>query len=144
METGTQILLQRMKDFPEEFANDGELFGKWERTLTGYKDILPREDVEAIDAAYRQMRIDRFNERVLKTLAGEEPKEENLVYKAKGRYAGGFTDARGLFGGAIAKAEGQMVGTLQEHAAQHQRMVEEREAQIQKDMREMVLRGAAR
>jgi hypothetical protein len=108
METGTQIILQRMKDCPEEFRDDGHL-GKWEKALLGYKDILPKEDVEAIDAAFKQMNIDRFNEVVLKTLAGEQPKEENLVYKAKGRYAGGFTDARGLFAGAVVKGEGQVI-----------------------------------
>jgi hypothetical protein len=139
METGTQIILQRMKDFPEEFANDGELFGRWERALTGYKDILPREDVEAIDAAYKQMRIDRFNEKVLKALAGEEPKEETIRYKTSGRYAGGFSDPR-AFASAGAKAEGQMVG-WSEHAIKHQQMVEEREAQIQRDMRAKVWYG---
>lgn len=126
METGTQIILQRMKDCPEEFANDGELFGKWERALMGYKEILPQEDIEALDAAYRQLRIDKFNEVVLKTLAGEEPKQETFTYKAKERYATGWTDARGLFGGAVAKGEGQKIN---EHLDAH---------------REAILRGAAR
>jgi len=140
METGTQILLQRMKDFPEEFANDGELFGKWERTLTGYKEILPREDVEALDAAYKQMRIDRFNERVLKTLAGEEPKQETITYKTSGRYAGGFSDPR-AFASAVAKGEGQMIS---DHIDAHRLMVNARELEIQNDMRARVLRGAAK
>jgi hypothetical protein len=109
METGTQIILQRMKDCPEEFATEGQLFGKWERALMGYKEILPQEDIEAIDAAYRQMRIDKFNEVVLKTLAGEEPKQETITYKSKGRYAGGFSDPR-AFANAAVKAEGQAVG----------------------------------
>jgi hypothetical protein len=115
METGTQIILQRMKDNPEEFANDGELFGKWERALMGYKEILPQEDIEAIDAAYRQMRIDKFNEVVLKTLAGEEPKQETITYKSKGRYGGGFTDPR-AFANAAVKAEGQ---TISDHLDAH-------------------------
>jgi len=110
METGTQIILQRMKDCPEEFRDDGHL-GKWEKALLGYKDILPKEDVEAIDAAFKQMNIDRFNELVLKTLAGEEPKKETLVYKAKERYATGFSDPR-AFANAVTKGEGQMIGTL--------------------------------
>ena len=109
METGTQIILQRMKDCPEEFANDGELYGKWERALMGYKDILPKEDVEALDAAYRQMRIDKFNEVVLKTLTGEEPKQETITYKAKERYATGFNDPR-AFANVAVKAEGEAVG----------------------------------
>jgi hypothetical protein len=123
METGTQIILQRMKDCPEEFANDGELFGKWERALMGYKEILPQEDIEALDAAYRQMRIDKFNEVVLKTLAGEEPKQETVTYKTKDRYITGFTDPRGLFGSAVAKGEGQPIqdqAEMQARAMQNQ------------------------
>jgi len=110
METGTQIILQRMKDNPEEFRDDGHL-GKWEKALLGYKDILPKEDVEAIDAAFKQMNIDRFNELVLKTLAGEEPKQQTIAYKASGRYATGWTDPN-VFGHAAVKGEGQMIGTL--------------------------------
>lgn len=88
---------------------EGQLFGKWERALMGYKEVLPQEDIEALDAAYRQMRIDKFNEVVLKTLAGEEPKQETITYKAKERYATGFTSPSGLFGGAVAKGEGQLI-----------------------------------
>ena len=134
METGTQIILQRMKDCPEEFANEGQLSGKWERALMGYKEILPKEDVEAIDAAFKQMNIDRFNEVVLQTLAGEEPKQQTIVYKSSERYATGFSDPR-AFANVAVKGEGQMIGTLQDHAAQHHKMVQEREAQIQRDMR---------
>jgi len=108
METGTQIILQRMKDCPEEFMDGTVHLGKWEKALLGFKDILPQEDVEAIEAAYKQMRIDKFNEVVLKTLAGEEPKQETITYKAKERYATGFTSPSGLFG-AVAKGEGQMI-----------------------------------
>ena len=134
METGTQIILQRMIDCPEEFPNEGEYHGKWTRIISEAKNILPTEDVEALDAAHKQLLIDRYNERVLKTLAGETEAQENIKYKAEGRYSTGWTDPR-AFGGAVAKQEGAMVGTLQEHAEQHQKMVQEREAQIQKDMR---------
>jgi hypothetical protein len=109
METGTQIILQRMIDCPEEFMEGTVHLGKWEKVLLGFKDILPTEDVEAIEAAYKQMRIDKFNELVLKTLAGEEPKQETVKYKAKERYGTGLTDVRGLFGNAAVKGEGQMV-----------------------------------
>ena len=136
METGTEILLQRMKDYPEEFVFDNSTgTSKWERIIGDARDYLPKEDIEALDAGYKQVRVDLFNERVLKKLAGEEPISETITYKAKERYAGGFTDARGLFGGAVAKAEGTFVGTLQDHAAQHHKMVQEREEQIQKEMK---------
>jgi hypothetical protein len=107
METGTQIILQRMKDNPEEFPNEGELHGKWGRLINDARGFLPKEDVEALDAAYRQLIVDRYNERVLKTLAGED--KETVIYKAKGRYAGGFSDPR-AFANAAVKAEGQAVG----------------------------------
>ena len=140
METGTEIILQRMKDCPEEFR--GTMAHKWDRIMRDAKEYLPTEDVEALDAGIRKINIDLFNERVLTTLAGEEPISETITYKAKERYAGGFTDARGLFGGAVAKAEGTFVGTLQDHAIQHQQMVQEREEQIQKEMRARVAMGA--
>ena len=108
MQVGTEIILQRMKEFPEEFVHDGELFGKWERSMMGYRDILPKEDVEAIDAGYRQLRIDKFNETVLKTLAGDFPP---LVtkYKTAERYTQGATDPRGVFGNAPIKGGGTVV-----------------------------------
>jgi len=115
METGTQIILQRMKDNPEEFMDGTVHLGKWEKALLGFKDILPQEDVEAIEAAYKQMRIDKFNEVVLKTLAGEEPKEETIRYKTRERFSGGFSDPR-AFANAAVKAEGQMIN---EHLDAH-------------------------
>jgi hypothetical protein len=106
-----------MIDCPEEFPNEGEYHGKWGRLIQDARNYLPKEDLEALDAGYRQLLIDRFNEGVLKALAGEAPKEENIKYKASGRYGGGFTDARGLFGSAAVgfdsapvKAEGEAVG----------------------------------
>jgi hypothetical protein len=142
METGTQIILQRMKDNPEEFR--GTLAHKWDRLMRDARDFLPTEDVEALDAGIRQINIDLFNERVLKTLAGEEPISETITYKAKERYATGFSDPR-AFSNAAVKAEGQMVGY--DHATdsfKYQQMIQGREAQIQNDMREKVLRGLAK
>jgi hypothetical protein len=111
METGTQIILQRMIDCPEEFR--GTMISKWDRILRDAKDFLPIEDVQAIDARLRQIQIDLFNERVLQTLAGEQPKEEETIkYKAKERYATGFSDPRAMTGffATPVKQEGQAVG----------------------------------
>jgi hypothetical protein len=122
METGTQIILQRMKDNPEEFVlDDGVILGKWEKAMRGYRNILPTEDVEAIDAMYKQMRIDRFNEGVLKTLAGETEGEGMVKYKAKERYATGWSDPR-AFANAAVKAEGQMVG-YDDHLDAHRQVI---------------------
>jgi hypothetical protein len=113
METGTQIILQRMIDCPEEFPSGVEYHGKWTKIISEARNILPTEDVEALDTAHKQLLIDRYNERVLKTLAGENDE----IFK-------GRVVEKQYYGGAIAKQEGAMVGTLQE-----------REAQIQRDMR---------
>jgi hypothetical protein len=116
METGTQIILQRMIDCPEEFPNEGEYHGKWSKIIVGAKNFLPTEDIEALDAGYKQLLIDRYNEGVLRTLAGEAPKEETIRYKAKERYATGFSDPRGIFANAPVKAEGQ---TISDHLDAH-------------------------
>ena len=111
MQTGTQILLERMKTNPEEFPSEGEIAGKWSAIMRDAMNYLPKEDREALDIAYRQVQVDRYNERVLRRLTGEEDNREGvtLKYQAKERYAAGWSDARGVFGNAVVKAEGQVV-----------------------------------
>lgn len=120
MEMGTEILLARMKDHPEEFVNvENRALGydglRWDRVLRDAREHLPKEDVDALDAGMRQLYVDRFNERVLKTLAGESEQEETVKYKASGRYAAGATDPRVLFGSATVKAEGSQVDAHREY-----------------------------
>ena len=106
MEMGTEILLARMKEYPEEFINVNNIaLGydglRWDRVLRDAREHLPKEDVDALDAGIKRLYVDRFNERVLKTLAGEsepEQTEGTITYKTQGRYTTGFTDPRGLFG----------------------------------------------
>lgn len=69
MQTGTVVLLARMKDHPEEFFGAGS--HRWDRIITDARPYLPSEDVQALDSALSQLHIDRFNERVLKQLSGE-------------------------------------------------------------------------
>lgn len=112
METGTQILIERMKTHPEEFL-EGRI-SKWAEVMHMANDCLPDEDREALKQAYTQAKVDRFNGEVLATLAGErtpvvETLKETLKYKAQERYATGLTDPRGLFGQAQIKAEGQRI-----------------------------------
>lgn len=105
MQTGTQILVERMKTHPEEFI-EGHI-SKWGRVMALANDCLPDEDKAALKEAYTQAKIDRFNEQVLKTLAGEsEEVEETIKYKAAQRYSTGFTDPRGL----LIKGESGVVG----------------------------------
>ena len=108
METGTQILIDRMASHPEEFVGEGKT--KWMRAMNMANDCLSDEEKQAIGQAYKQARVSLFNETVLKTLAGENEVEETIRYKAQERYATGFSDPRGLLGQAqIVKGEGQRV-----------------------------------
>jgi hypothetical protein len=100
MEMGTEILLARMKEYPEEFINqENKALGyeglRWDRVLRDAREHLPKEDVDALDAGLKRLYIDRFNEKVLKTLAGEAvyESEDTLTYKTQGRYTMGMTNA---------------------------------------------------
>jgi hypothetical protein len=86
MQVGTEILLARMKEYPEEFLIDeGSLIGRWHRVMRDARNYLPEEDLKAIDEGMRQVHIDKFNEQVLKVLAGEDtPEKETVVYKGQG------------------------------------------------------------
>lgn len=101
MEVGTQILIDRMKTNPEEFG-EGSI-SKWGRVWAYAMEHLPDEDKQALREANRRMRVEKFNEMVMTTLAGENDSvEETLTYKASGRYTTGWTDPRGLYGNSIA------------------------------------------
>ena len=120
METGTQILIDRMKSHPEEFC-EGKM-SKWGRVWAFGMENLPEDDRKALMEANRLMRIEKFNEMVMATLAGEpETEEETLTVKADGRYAMGWADPRTIlingsngtepsaFGAVPVKAEGATV-----------------------------------
>ena len=82
MEIGTEILLKRIQDCPEEFADhDIHGIGRWTRVLNAAKECLPKEELDAIkkamDESRRQYLLDKFNEHVLKTLAGETDTESD-------------------------------------------------------------------
>ena len=115
MEIGTEILLKRIKDCPEEFAdNDIHGIGRWSRVLNAARECLPREEADAINKAMEESRkqymLDRFNEQVLKTLAGENTDTEldplkreyairapftGGVISSSQQYGHGWTDPRG-------------------------------------------------
>lgn len=75
MQVGTEILLARMKEYPDEFFTGNYGGGRWTGILDDARQYLPKEDVEALDEGHRQMQVDRFNERVLARLAGEDKPE---------------------------------------------------------------------
>ena len=104
METGTQILIERMKTNPEEFQEGKG--SKWGKALSMANEWLPEDDKKALNEAIRNMRLENFNEEVLRTLAGEQGPEETLRYQAKERYAKGWTDPVGIFGATVAGSNG--------------------------------------
>ena len=115
MEIGTEILLKRIQDCPEEFAeHDIHGIGRWARVLNAARECLPREEIDAIkkamDESRRKHLLDKFNEHVLKTLAGETDTESdrqsylttgavnstftNGVITSSQQYGQGWTDPR--------------------------------------------------
>lgn len=131
MEVGTKILLKRIEECPEEFASNGiHGISKWFNVLNAAKHCLPKEEFDAINGALETSRkkfeLDRFNEDVLKTLAGEETSSETgLTYKSSERYsmatAAGTNalqnsyvtqGAQQAFGPVAAKQEGGLLSSL--------------------------------
>ena len=98
MEIGTEILLKRIQDCPEEFADhDIHGIGRWTRVLNAAKECLPKEELDAIkkamDESRRQYLLDKFNEHVLKTLAGETDTEsDRQSYLTTGAVNSTFTN----------------------------------------------------
>jgi hypothetical protein len=71
MNTGIQILIERMKTNPEEWSQIGiNSRGKWENTIALFWDYLPEEDQAAYKAARHALLADEFTEVVMKKLAG--------------------------------------------------------------------------
>jgi hypothetical protein len=140
MEMGTEILLARMKEYPEEFINTKNIaLGlndlRWDKVLREGREYLPKEDVEALEAGIKQLYIDRFNERVLKTLAGEsepEQTEGTIKYKAQGRYGQitPMSDPRALFGNPQADAHQEYMNEM----ARQQDLMNQMEMQQQRQM----------
>ena len=73
MNTGIQILIERMKTNPEEFTTPRvTVSDKWESLLKDYWKHLPEEDKAAYQQARDAIMQDEFTEMVMKKLAGEE------------------------------------------------------------------------
>jgi hypothetical protein len=73
MNTGIQILIERMKTNPEEWAamtTRGR--GKWEAVIVDYWDYLTEEDQNAYKAARNVLLQEQFTEVVMKKLAGAD------------------------------------------------------------------------
>lgn len=80
MNEGVQLLIKRMDENPEEFA-DG---GKWSRIVTNFperwRDVLSADEINTVLTHLRLARREAFTAQVLRTLTGSE----NLQEKAYG------------------------------------------------------------
>lgn len=131
MQVGTEILLARMKEYPDEFITYG-YDSRWGNLIDDAKHYLPKEDVEALDEGYRQLRVDQFNERVLARLAGEDKQpqpEETLTIKSSGRYSLGTTDPRQIYGGPTNQEYEQAMKQAQYDADMRRRAMNEAQTQ---------------
>lgn len=65
---GMDILLERMKMYPEEFVESR----KWNDIIGKVIDVLDEDELKTLEAAARQAQRDWFKGAVLKTLAGQD------------------------------------------------------------------------
>ena len=107
-----EMLLSRMKDYPEDFVRDPvkgiedyRPATKWERALgIAYEAATDREK-EALDTQGKEARRAVYMGAALKAMLSDESEEEDKPYltmKTQNRYAG--------FGSALVKAEGSSIG----------------------------------
>ena len=122
MNAGVEILLQRMKDNPEDFyyhPNKG--MSRWHRLVDRAiaDEVVTQEEKDALDAGMKEVRRQSFTELVMKELAGEgEPSDEGkpnpyLAPSATG--LGGVTlgQSTGLTNGGFTLTNaGAVTGTL--------------------------------
>lgn len=72
MLSGLEIVLERIKEYPEEW-------NKWASLVEDYAQHFTKEEVQAWQNAITQMSRERFNEKVLKRLSGEDIEVEKQV-----------------------------------------------------------------
>ena len=121
MNAGVEILLQRMKDNPEDFyyhPNKG--MSRWHRLVDHAiaDEVVTQEEKDALDAGMKEVRRQSFTETVMKELAGEgEPSDEekSLRHPIQGTGLGGLTlgQSTGLTNGGFTLTNaGAVTGTL--------------------------------
>ena len=72
MLSGLEIILERIKEYPEEMS-------KWASLVNDYAQHFTQEEVQAWQGAITQMERERFNEKVLKRLSGEDVEVQKQV-----------------------------------------------------------------
>jgi len=72
MLSGLEIVLERIKEYPEEW-------NKWASLVEDYAQHFTQEEAQAWQGAITQMSRERFNEKVLKRLSGEYGVQEQVT-----------------------------------------------------------------
>ena len=92
--SGIDAIIERMKQFPQEFFETGSERGRWAFIYKEYfRDSMTEIEKGRIHEQLKVVRRMEFDALVLKELFKEEKKEkrsesitDSLVYKAQGRY----------------------------------------------------------
>jgi hypothetical protein len=89
MLSGLEIVLERIKEYPEEW-------NKWASLVNDYAQHFTQEEIQAWQETVTHVQRERFNEKVLKRLAGDEAK---LVATPQTVIStGGYIDPRLVYG----------------------------------------------
>jgi len=72
MLSGLEIILERIKEYPEEW-------NKWASLVNDYAQHFTQEEVQAWQSVQTQMARERFNEKVLKHLSGDLGVQEQVT-----------------------------------------------------------------
>jgi hypothetical protein len=87
MNKGVEILLARMETHPEEFEQDS----KWVGMFNEYKEYMEPEEQTAVLEKLRQLKMDKFEELIVKRLMREErelePMQKDLFGNSGSPYA---------------------------------------------------------
>lgn len=84
---GMDLVLERMKMYPEEFVESR----KWHDIIGRVIDVLEDDELKTLTAAARQAQRDWFKGAVLKTLAGQV--DPRMVADHETFYGGSLVDA---------------------------------------------------
>ena len=105
MLSGLEIVLERIKEYPEEW-------NKWASLVNDYAQHFTQEEVQAWQSVQTQMARERFNEKVLKHLSGEYGVQEQVTgfqnevsriiaskqQQMLNKVSNGIYDPRGVYG----------------------------------------------
>ena len=83
MNEGVRMLIKRIESDPQEF-DEGSL-NKWGRVLGGfperYRDILTKDEIEAIEAKLKEAQRANFTSLVMRVLTGTDEYSQEQAYK---------------------------------------------------------------